>query len=125
MPKHNVKKSKLLRIKRKISIRKKLFGTSEIPRLSVYRSLKHIYAQVINDTDGKTLVSTSTLQPEFISKKEKKIKKTKEAFLVGEILAKKCLKKKIDKICFDRNGFKYHGRIKALADGARKVGLKF
>ena len=125
MAKGNVKKSKLLRIRRKISIRKKLSGTAEIPRLSVYRSLKHIYAQVIDDTKGNTLVSASTLQPEFISEKKKKLKKTEEAFLIGEILAKKCLKKEIKRICFDRNGFKYHGRVKAMAEGARKAGLKF
>lgn len=127
---HKMRKSKtsrkrLQRIRRKFSIRKKIVGTPEVPRASVYRSLKHIYIQAIDDDNGHTMVSASTLQPEFLSAKKEKMKKTEQAFLVGEIFAKKCKEKKIDRIKFDRNGFSYHGRIKALADGARKGGLKF
>jgi large subunit ribosomal protein L18 len=125
MSKKNVRKSKLLRITRKMRIRKKISGTPKSPRLCVYRSLKHIYAQVIDDTDDNTLVSASTLQPEFFIQNKEDIKRTEQAFLVGEILAKRCRNKNITKVCFDRNGFKYHGRVKALAQGARKGGLNF
>ena len=125
MAKRNIRENKLLRIRRKMAIRKRISGTEEVPRLSVYKSLKHIYAQVIDDTTGNTLESASTLQPEFFAQKKKSIKRTEEAFLVGNILAKKCVEKNITRICFDRNGFRYHGRVKALADGARKSGLKF
>lgn len=125
MAKKNIAKSKLLRLRRKKTIRKKIYGTLEVPRISVYRSLKHIYAQVIDDTKSYTLVSASTLQPEFITQKKEGLKRTEEAFLVGKIIAKACLEKDIKKVCFDRNGFYYHGRVKALADGARKGGLIF
>ncbi|MBC8525643.1 MAG: 50S ribosomal protein L18 [Candidatus Cloacimonetes bacterium] len=125
MLRKNVEKNKLLRFRRKISIRKKLFGTAQVPRISVYRSLKHIYAQVINDTNSHTLISASTLDPEFAAQKKEGLKRIEEAFLVGKILAKKCLENKINSVCFDRNGFKYHGRVKALAEGTRKGGLKF
>lgn len=125
MLKKKVRKNKLLRKRRKITIRQSLSGTKERPRVSVYRSLKHIYAQVIDDVKGKTLVAASTLQPEFKNKSKKKMNGKEQAELVGKILAKKCKEKKIKKVCFDRNGFKYHGRVKALADGAREGGLDF
>lgn len=93
------------------------------PRLSVFRSTKHIYAQLVNDTEGKTLLAMSDKN---LGKDElKKTNKVKIASLVGEELAKKAKFKKITKIVFDRAGYKYHGRVKALANGARKGGLKF
>lgn len=125
MIKKNIAKNRLLRFRRKRAIRKKISGTPEVPRISVYRSLKHIYAQAIDDINGNTLVSASTLQPEFKAQKKGDIKRVEEAFLTGRLLAKKCLEKGINRVCFDRNGFMYHGRVKALADGARKQGLRF
>ncbi len=107
-------------LQRKIRVRSRIHGSSDRPRLSVFRSNSHIYAQVINDTDGKTLVSFSDFDL-----KDKKVKKVEVAGLVGEGLAKKAVAKKITKVIFDRNGFKYHGRIKAVAEGARKGGLVF
>lgn len=105
-------------------IRKKIKGTIEQPRLSVYRSLKHIYAQAIDDTTGKTILSTSTLSPEIRNKLKGKTK-TEQARLVGELTGKKLLEKNIGRIVFDRRGRKYHGRIKALADGIRSQGVNF
>ena len=107
------------RIKRKMHIRKDIFGTASRPRLTVYRSNKHIYAQLIDDVNSKTLVSTSDKTTvEAGTPIEKSAK-------VGESLAKLAVSKKIDSVVFDRNGYKYHGRVKALADGARSAGLKF
>lgn len=116
------------KIRRKLKIRAKIFGTAEKPRLSVFRSLNHIYAQIINDLNGETLVAASDL--EFKKSKEKGKKsdlkgKIVQAYNVGLLLAEKALKNKIKKVVFDRNGFLYHGRIKALADGAREGGLQF
>lgn len=113
----NIKTEK--RIRRKARIRHNIFGVEQKPRLSVFRSLGHIYAQLIDDENSKTLVAASD--------KELKEKGTKSqiAEKVGELISKKALSKKIDKVIFDRNGYKYHGRVKALADGARKGGLKF
>src|SRR3989344_27990 len=110
------------RIRKKKSIRAKIFGTKMRPRLSVYRSNRYIYAQIINDEQGATLVAISTKEKEEGSKKDTKLE---VAEAVGQQLAKKALKKKIKKIAFDRNGYKYHGRVKSLAEGARKGGLKF
>jgi large subunit ribosomal protein L18 len=116
---------------RKLRIRKKISGTTERPRLSVYRSLKHIYAQVINDADGQTLAHASTLHAELeadlaaIKSGEKTEKKTLAARKVGELIAKKCLEKQIKLVVFDRNGLPYHGRVAAVADGAREGGLQF
>ena len=112
------------RLRRKIRIRKKIRGTSERPRLTVYRSLKYIYAQIIDDEAGHTLVAASTLEKEL----REKLKSTKDieaAKTVGELIAKRALEKGIEKVVFDRNGYKYHGRVKALADAAREAGLKF
>jgi large subunit ribosomal protein L18 len=117
----NMKKQEL-RIRRKHSIRKKVEGSVERPRLSVYRSLNHIYAQVIDDVSGKTLAAASTLSPELKDGKGKKKELAKE---VGKLVAKKCQDAKIEAVVFDRNGFMYHGRIAAVADGAREGGLKF
>lgn len=116
------------RLRRKKRIRKKIIGTPERPRLCVYKSLKHIYAQIIDDTIGHTLVAASSLSPEIrekIDELKKKGGKTEVARAVGELIAKKALEKGITKVVFDRGGFKYHGRIKALADAARAAGLQF
>lgn len=107
------------RLRNKARIRKKIFGTSEIPRLSVFRSAKHIYAQIIDDVNEVTMHSSSSLKLDL------KGSSTERARKVGESLAKKALDKKINKIVFDRGGFIYHGRIKALAEGLRETGLKF
>ena len=115
-------KKQLLRLRRKAHIRKKVEGSQERPRLSVYRSLSHIYAQVIDDVSGKTLAAASTLSPELKDGKGKKKELAKE---VGKLVAKKCQEKQIAAVVFDRNGFMYHGRIAAVAEGAREGGLKF
>lgn len=96
-----------------------------MPRLTVFKSAKHIYAQIIDDTTGYTLVAASTLSKEHMSKAKGIGGNTNGAILVGEVIAKSGLKKGIKKIVFDRNGFLYHGRIKALADAARENGLQF
>ena len=106
------------RIKIEFRIRKNVNGTAERPRLSVFRSNKQIYAQVINDLTGKTLASASSLGLEAMPKKE-------QAAKVGELLAEKAQAAGITQVVFDRNGYLYHGRVKELADGARKGGLKF
>ncbi len=105
-------------------VRKKIFGTPERPRLAVYKSLKHIYAQIIDDTKGITLVSASTLDKELRDKLPE-LTKTEEAREVGKLIAKRALEKGITKVVFDRGGFIYHGRVKALAEGAREGGLEF
>jgi large subunit ribosomal protein L18 len=112
------------RERRKLRIRQKLAGTPERPRLSVFRSAKHIYAQVIDDTTGKTLAHVSTLTREVkaASAEDAKIDAAKK---VGEAVAKAAMAKGIKKVVFDRNGYLYHGRIQALADAARKAGLEF
>jgi large subunit ribosomal protein L18 len=119
----NMKKQDLRR-RRKAHIRKKVEGSTERPRLSVYRSLNHIYAQVIDDVSSKTLAAASTLSPELKEGKGKG-KKKDQAKAVGKLIAKKCQDAKIAAVVFDRNGFMYHGRIAAVAEGAREGGLKF
>jgi len=116
------------RLRRKKRVRKKIFGTPERPRLSVYRSLKHIYAQIIDDTRGHTLVSASSLSPEIRERWEELKKeggKTAIARAIGELLGKRAVEAGIKQVAFDRGGFKYHGRVKALAEGARSAGLEF
>jgi len=110
------------RIKRRKSIRKKIFGVKEKPRLSIYRSSRNIYCQLIDDTIGKTLVSASTLS-EDIKKKVPYGGNKKAAELVGLKIAEEAKKNGIDKAVFDRGGYKYHGRVKALAESARKNNL--
>jgi large subunit ribosomal protein L18 len=112
------------RIRRHQRVRQKVNGTKEQPRLCVFRSLKHIYAQVVDDSQGRTLVAASTLDEE-ITKDGNKKNKTSQAEMVGTLLAKRATEKKISQVAFDRGGFKYHGRVKALAEAARKGGLKF
>lgn len=103
-------------------IRQKVKGTPSMPRLSVFRSNKHIYTQIIDDEKSQTIVSSSDLE---VKDSKEKIGKTQKAIMVGKILAKKAKTKKITRVVFDRGGFKFHGRIKALAEGARNGGLKF
>ncbi len=112
------------RLKRKKRIRRKVEGTEQRPRLTVFRSDKHIYAQIIDDVTGSTLVSASTLSPDY--KEMEAVKgKLNAAKRVGELVAQKAMDKGIAKVVFDRNGFIYHGRIRALADAARQKGLDF
>ena len=120
----NTSQRLVARLKRKKRIRKNIFGNQDRPRLSVFRSSKHIYAQIIDDTEGSTLVSASTLDKEF---KENKVegKKADLAKAVGTLVGKRALDKGITKVVLDRNGFLYHGRVKALSEGAREAGLKF
>jgi large subunit ribosomal protein L18 len=112
------------RERRHLRVRKKVFGTTEKPRLNIYRSLRHIYAQVIDDSSGHTLISVSTLDPSL--REQIAIKGNKEAArLIGESLAKRALEIGIGQVVFDRGGYLYHGRVQALAEGARSQGLKF
>ena len=116
----NSKEKREARLRRHTRVRKSISGTPEVPRLNVFRSNKAIYAQVIDDTKGETLVSSSTL--------ELKIKNggnIEAATAVGKDIAEKCKKAKINKVVFDRGGFLYHGRVAALADAAREAGLDF
>jgi large subunit ribosomal protein L18 len=112
------------RERRKLRIRRKLSGTVEKPRLTVFRTAKHIYAQVIDDTSGKTLAHVSTLSKDLKGSLDEG-NKTDAAKKVGALVAKICLSKKIEKVVFDRNGYLYHGRVSALANAAREGGLKF
>ena len=112
------------RERRKLRIRKKVNGTAERPRLSVFRSARHIYAQVIDDATGKTLAHASTLSKDLKGSLEED-NKSDAARKVGALIAKICKSKGIDRVVFDRNGYLFHGRIKALAQGARDGGLQF
>ncbi|HLD50675.1 MAG TPA: 50S ribosomal protein L18 [bacterium] len=112
------------RLKRHGRIRKKMFGTAERPRLNVHRSLKNLYVQVIDDTQSRTLYSFSTQDKEFI-KKVAKASKTQKAKSLGQFFAGGLKEKGISKIAFDRGGYQYHGRIKALADSLREAGIEF
>ncbi|OMH40259.1 50S ribosomal protein L18 [Desulfurobacterium indicum] len=105
-------------------VRKKVFGTPERPRLAVYKSLKHMYAQIIDDTKGHTLVAASTVDKE-VKEKIKGLSKTEAARVVGQVIAERAKAKGITAVVFDRGGFIYHGRIKAIAEGAREGGLEF
>jgi len=111
------------REKRKKRIRKKISGTPDRPRLSVFRSAKHIYAQIIDDSTGVTLVAASTLDKELNDSSFEN--KSVAAVKVGETVAERAKKKGIEQVIFDRNGYIYHGRVKALSQGAREAGLKF
>ena len=112
------------RERRKLRIRQKISGTSEQPRLSVFRSAKHIYAQVVDDVSGSTLAHASTLSRD-VRTDVTEATKSDAAKKVGQAIAKLLLAKGISKVVFDRNGYLYHGRIRALADAAREAGLKF
>lgn len=117
-------KPRLARYRRHTRVRFKVKGTALRPRLCVFRSLNHIYAQVIDDSQGQTLVSASTTDPETKPETDGKVKAGK-AGLVGSMIAKRALSKGINQVAFDRGGYKYHGRVKALAEAARQGGLKF
>jgi large subunit ribosomal protein L18 len=121
MPEIDRRVSRLRRHKR---VRKYVIGTPERPRLNVFRSLNHIYAQVVDDSQGHTLVSASTIDPE-VHKQLKGLPKTDQARVVGKVLAERALDQGIKRVVFDRGGYRYHGRVKALADAAREGGLEF
>lgn len=112
----------VIRQKRHKHVRRRISGTGERPRLSVYRSSKNIYAQLVDDTSGTTLAASSSIDKAFDFDKGSDIEAARK---VGELIAKRALEKGIDSVVFDRGGYLYHGRIKALADGAREAGLKF
>ncbi len=117
-------KKALRRTRRKYHIRKKAFGIADRPRLSIFRSLEHIYAQVINDENGTTLASAATVE-KAIAGSLKATGNKAAAEAVGVALAERAIKAGIKKVVFDRNGFVYHGRVQALAEAARKAGLEF
>jgi len=112
------------RLKRKRRIRKKISGTSQRPRLSVFRSARHIYAQIINDSEGRTLLAASTVEPRAKEAPEFE-NKIAAAKFVGKLIGERALENGIKEVVFDRNGFLYHGRIKSLSEGAREAGLIF
>jgi large subunit ribosomal protein L18 len=112
------------RLRRHRRVRKRVVGTSERPRLNVFRSLRHIYAQVIDDSREHTLIAASTVDREVVAQLEG-LTKTEQARVVGRVLAERALSQGISQVVFDRGGYKYHGRVKALADAAREGGLEF
>ena len=112
------------RERRKLRIRRKISGTPERPRLTIFRSLKHMYAQVVDDVAGTTLAHSSTLAKD-VKPQAEDADKTGAAEKVGEAIAKQLIAKGVKKVVFDRNGYMYHGRVKALAEAARKAGLEF
>jgi len=133
-----VREKRLARLRRHLRVRKKVWGTAERPRLSIFRSLNHIYAQIIDDDEGKTIVSASSLKIELPSpasdteengkgkgKKKAAGKKILRSRAVGKAIAEAAIAKGIKKVRFDRGGYIYHGRISALAEAARKAGLEF
>ena len=113
------------RERRHLRIRKKVAGTSERPRLTVFRSLNHIYAQLVDDLAGRTLLTVSSLDKALVSELKASKGKVAAGKLVGKALAAKAKDKGIARVCFDRGGYLYHGRVKAVADGAREGGLTF
>lgn len=113
---------KIIRFKRKKRIRSNVIGTAEKPRFAVFKSNSHMYAQLIDDDKGATLVSASTLEKEIKGKSKSNLEGAKA---IGQLVAKRAIEKKIDRVVFDRSGYLYHGKIKALADAAREAGLKF
>lgn len=117
-------KKQELRLRRHARVRKKVFGTGEKPRLNVFRSLENIYAQVIDDTTGQTIVSASTLDAE-VKPQIKSGGNVEAAKIVGSVIAKRAVDKGIKTVVFDRGGYKYHGRVQSLADAAREAGLEF
>jgi large subunit ribosomal protein L18 len=117
-------KKRIARKRRHCRVRKKVSGTSSQPRLNVFRSLQHIHAQIINDEIGHTLVSASTLDAE-VKKQIAGLDKKAQARVVGKVLAERARAQGVTKVVFDRGGYKYHGRVKALAEGSREAGLEF
>ncbi|RIK44250.1 MAG: 50S ribosomal protein L18 [Chloroflexi bacterium] len=113
------------RQRRHLRVRAKVSGSAERPRLNVFRSSAHIYAQLIDDTRGVTLAAASSLEPGFADRLSDGTTKTDKAKVVGALIAERAKDAGISKVVFDRGGFKYHGRVKAVADGAREAGLEF
>jgi len=113
------------RLRSKTKIRKRISGTSEKPRMTVYRSLNQVYAQLIDDSTGKVLMAASSLSKDISDKMKSAKGKIAKSVIVGSYLAEKAVAQNISAVVFDRNGYQYHGRVKAIADGARKGGLKF
>ncbi len=121
----NISRKRVLARKRRHQrVRRKISGTAERPRLNVFRSLQHIYAQIIDDEQGHTLVAASTLDPD-LGDELVDLDRSAQAKVVGKALAERAQAKGIQQVVFDRGGYKYHGRVKSLADGAREGGLKF
>ena len=116
--------SQIARSRRHQRIRRNLHGTAERPRLNVFRSLEHIYAQVVDDEMGNTLAAASTLDPELRGELDG-LNKSQQATRVGQLVARRALARGLKQVVFDRGGYPYHGRVKALADGAREGGLEF
>jgi large subunit ribosomal protein L18 len=112
------------RLRRKVHVRLRINGTAELPRLSVFRSAKHIYVQAVDDVTGRVLAAASDLEPTVKAEIEGKHKKER-ARLVGKAIGQKLIGLKVEAVVFDRNGFMFHGRVKEVADGAREAGLKF
>lgn len=112
------------RRRRHLRVRKKIQVSEDRPRLAVFRSLKHIYAQIIDDAEGQTLVTASTLDPE-VRDQIADLKKSEQAKLVGEVLARRAKARGVERVVFDRGGYKYHGRVRSLAEAARAGGLEF
>ena len=120
-----IKRNNNSRLRSKIKIKKTINGTPERPRLSVYRSLKNVYAQLIDDSTGKTVASASSLNKELKEDLEKAKGKIAKSKIIGSFIAKKAIEQNITSVVFDRNGYRYHGRVQAIAEGAREGGLKF
>ena len=120
----SLNRRKALRLKRKKRIRKKMYGSQQRPRLSVFRSAKHIYTQIVDDTQGITLATASTMEKD-VREQQNFENKTAAATYVGKLIAERASEKGIKSVVFDRNGFLYHGRVKAVSEGARKAGLDF
>lgn len=120
-----IKKKSNSRHRSKIKIRSKISGTAERPRLTVYRSLNNVYAQIIDDANGKTIAFASSLSKEVADEIKNLKGKISKSKIVGSLLAKKAIEQNIKAVIFDRNGYRYHGRIQAIAEGAREGGLKF
>ena len=121
---YNLVNNRVRQVRRQLRVRRKLFGTPERPRLAVFRSSKHIYAQIIDDSAGRTLVSASTREQDVRSQ-VKSCGNKQAAELVGQQLARKAVENGIAKVAFDRRHYRFHGRVQALADAARKAGLQF
>lgn len=113
------------RIRRKYNIKKRIKGSAERPRLTIYRSLKEIYAQIINDVDGTTIAFASSIDKELKDSIKPGIKKVEKSKLVGQLIARRAIEKNVKSVSFDRNGYLYHGRVRVLADAAREGGLIF
>ena len=113
------------RLKKKIRVRKKITGTADRPRMAVFKSLKQIYAQIIDDTTGVTIAAASSLSKEIEKEIGKAKNKTEKGKVVGKLIAEKASEKGIKSVVFDRSGYRYHGRVQAIAEGAREGGLKF